>query len=87
MTSLNDSNFIHPYIDLNRKKHVASVISKSLSSLKYKIPAKKIESVLDKAFNALQDFYTDVQRQALQIIEQARAENKKIIVLSGRPFV
>jgi len=84
MTSLTDDNFIYPYIDLNRKKHVANVIAKSLS--KYKITAKQVGKVLDKAFKALDDFNNDIKNQAQVIIKEARSENKKIIVLVGRPY-
>jgi len=84
MSVLNDDNFIYPYIDLNRKKHIANAISKSLS--KYKISSKKVANALDKAFKALDDFNLDIRNQAQIIISEARDENKKIIVLAGRPY-
>ncbi len=84
MPHLNDENFIFPYIDLNRKKHVAKAISKSLK--KYNISAKAVLAALDGAFKALDDFNADIQATAMNIIAEARASGKKIIVLAGRPY-
>ncbi|MDE6658060.1 MAG: 2-hydroxyacyl-CoA dehydratase, partial [Oscillospiraceae bacterium] len=38
------------------------------------------------AYQALEDFRKDITNKAKQVISQARAEGRKIIVLAGRPY-
>ncbi|MBR1592196.1 MAG: 2-hydroxyacyl-CoA dehydratase [Ruminococcus sp.] len=80
---LNDKNFIHPYLDLNNKKNVIRVLSGSLK--KYNIKGK-IPDAVHLAYRAAKAYRRDAAVKAAEIIRQARAENRKIIVLAGRPY-
>ncbi len=80
---LNAKNFIHPYMDLNVRKNVVKVLKECLKNhnIKGKIPA-----AVEKAYNALTVHQTDIANKAAEIIRTARAENRSIIVLAGRPY-
>lgn len=80
---LNADNFIHPYVDLNIRKNVIKVMGQALKkyNLKGRIPA-----AVDAAFEALERYQNDVAAKAREIIHQARAEGRNIIVLAGRPY-
>ncbi len=80
---LNDENFVHPYMDLNNRKNVVNVLKKSLK--KYNIKGK-IPAAVDKAYEAMTKFSNDNAAKAREIIAQARAEGRNIIVLAGRPY-
>ena len=80
---LNKDNFVHPYLDLNIKKNVVRVLSEALK--KYNVKGRIPEAV-DKAYEALQTYHNSVTRKAMEIIDQARAEGRKIIVIAGRPY-
>ncbi len=80
---LNDDNFIHPYMDLNVRKNIIRVLSESLK--KYNIKGK-IPAAVDRAFDAMHQFREASAAKAQEIISQARAENRNIIVLAGRPY-
>ena len=80
---LNSENFLHPYMDLNIKKNVVRVLSHTLR--KYNIRGK-IPAAVDAAYKALELYHTDTANKAREIIDQARAEKRKIIVLAGRPY-
>ena len=80
---LNNRNFLHPYMDLNIRKNVIKVLEKSLS--RYNIKGR-IPRAVDAAYAALERYQHDVAAKAREIIEQARAEKRNIIVLSGRPY-
>ncbi len=84
MPRLTAENFITPYLDLNRPKHVAKVVSQSLK--KYGITAKQTSEALKKAFEAYSAFRLDIKSKALEIIDDARKSGRKIIVLAGRPY-
>ena len=80
---LNEDNFIHPYLDLNNKKNVIRVLTNSLK--KYNIKGK-IPDAVHSAYQAVKAYRRDVAVKAVEIIRQARAEKRKIIVLAGRPY-
>lgn len=80
---LNNDNFIHPYMDLNIRKNVEKVLAKVLK--KYNIKGR-IPVAVDAAYEALERYHINVAAKAREIIEQARRENRKIIVLAGRPY-
>ena len=80
---LNNKNFVHPYLDLNIRKNVIKVLGQVLG--KYNVKGKIPEAV-DKAYEALEKYHNSVTRKAMEIIDQARAEGRKIIVIAGRPI-
>ena len=84
MPNLNDENFLFPYLDLNREKHVVKVITDSLS--KYNIKSKQVKLAVSDAFKAQENYNKELREKAKEIIAQARMKNKKIIVLAGRPY-
>lgn len=80
---LNDKNFFRPYMDMNNKKNIVRVMKQTLK--RYNISGK-IAAAVDKAFEAYHKQQSDISQKAEEIIAQARAENRKIIVLAGRPY-
>lgn len=80
---LNNDNFIHPYMDLNIRKNVEKVLARVLK--KYNVKGR-IPAAVDAAYEALERYHINVAAKAREIIEQARRENRKIIVLAGRPY-
>lgn len=80
---LNSENFKYPYMDLNVRKNVIRVLTQTLR--KYNIRGR-ISAAVDVAYKALELYHTDIASKAREIIDRARAENRKIIVLAGRPY-
>lgn len=80
---LNSENFKHPYMDLNVRKNVIRVLTQTLR--RYNIRGR-ISAAVDAAYKALELYHTDIASKAREIIDRARAEKRKIIVLAGRPY-
>ena len=80
---LNDENFFHPYLDLNIRKNVIKVMTRTLAQYNVK---GRIPEAVDKAYEALERYHSDIAAKAREIIAQARRENRKIIVIAGRPY-
>lgn len=80
---LNENNFIYPYMDLNNHRNVVRVMKQSLK--KYNINGK-IAQAVDRAYEAYYKHQSGISEKAQEIITQARAEGRKIIVLAGRPY-
>ena len=80
---LTEQNFRLPYMDLNRPKSVHAAMKNILK--RYSLNANLSEAI-DAAYAAQQQYRQSVADKAQEIIAQARAEGKKIIVLAGRPY-
>ena len=84
MPSLNDENFITPYLDINKKSHVAKAMARALK--KYGINARQVAEVLNKAYSAQVRYKKAIENKAQEIMDKAREQGRKIIVLAGRPY-
>lgn len=84
ISKLNDHNFFYPYIDINLKKHAVSVLLQTLKA--YHLSRKAIAAAYDKAMDALHSYRHDIIFKGQEIINQARKNHQKIIVLAGRPY-
>ncbi len=82
-SGLNAENFSYPYMDMNNRKNVISVMKKVLA--KYNI-AGKIAGAADAGYAALETYRKALAAKAEEVIRQARSEGRKIIVLAGRPY-
>lgn len=82
-SNLNDKNFIHPFLDLNRPKHIVQTLSQCFSDY---VTKKQVAAALEKGFQSLENFRCSIAEEAQKIIHQARENGKKIIVLAGRPY-
>lgn len=84
MPELTVENFITPYLDINKKNHVAKAMSRALSA--YGITREQVYAILNKANSELIRFHRNIENKALEIIKTARECGEKIIVLAGRPY-
>ena len=82
-SGLNEENFVYPYMDLNRPKNVINVMKKTLA--KYNVGGQ-ISGAVEAAYKSMQDFRQNIANKASDVIQKARAEGRKIIVLAGRPY-
>lgn len=80
---LTEQNFRLPYMDLNRPKSVQAAMKNILRRYSLNV---NLSDAIDAAYAAQQQYRKDVAEKAQEIIAQARAEGKKIIVLAGRPY-
>lgn len=81
---LNKKNFRYPYMDLNIKTNVVNTLYKELKELGYK--KAQIKAAVEKGYTELDEYKELLTEKGREIIMQARAENRKIIVLAGRPY-
>ena len=82
--TLNDDNFIHPYIDLNRPRNVIMAMTKELA--RFGIKKSQVRKAFKNALTAHNDFMEVLQVMAKAIIAKAREKDMQIIVLAGRPY-
>lgn len=80
---LNHQNFLFPFLDLNREKHVVSVLYQYFGAY---VSKKAIQAALRHGYAALEEHRAAIAQKGQEIIAAAREENRKIIVLAGRPY-
>ena len=78
--------FIRDFIDLSDRKRFASRFVKTAQKHWPHLTNKQIRSAIHDAYAEYDAHMETVRRKADEIIEQARLEGKRIIVLAGRPY-
>lgn len=82
---LNGKRFLMPYFGLHRKKDFKAKAEGYFSS-EFGIPKSEVRSAADKAYAAYDEYRRMIADEGRKIINCARADGKKIIVLAGRPY-
>lgn len=80
---LNEKNFRYPYMDLNHPWNVETVLTKTLADFPCR---EKMKTAVQAAYAAQAAYEKQVIQHAEEIIAEARAQHKPIIVLAGRPY-
>ncbi len=81
-----DTGFMYPYISIHEESVFAERIAPYLRSLDPKIHAKQIRQAEKAARKAYEDFYQAITDEGQRAMAFARANNKKMLMLSGRPY-
>ena len=78
--------YINEYVGPHQRREFAArfmaVLEKHFGAFKM----SEVKKACKLAYKAYDDYMADIRRQGAQIINAARQENKKIIVLAGRPY-
>lgn len=79
-----DIKFLYPFINLADRKSFNRQMAKTL--VDYDIPFKDIKSAAEKAFGELQNYKNDVRKKGEEVLLWLNENNKRGIVLAGRPY-
>ena len=78
--------FFYEYIDIARRKDFTAKMPKLLEKYLPGIPRHEVKQAIDAAYAEYARHMALVRQKGEQIIEKARAEHRRIIVLAGRPY-
>ncbi len=81
---LTDENFVAPYLDLNNLSVAAKSLHRALA--RFKIPWQKIKKALIAGMGAMSSFHARIVKEGRRIMAEAERENKRVVVLAGRPY-
>lgn len=83
---LQNTKFIYDYVGIHRPKDFVrkmhTILAKHLDS----ISLKEVQEASDAAYAEYAHHMSLIRREGARIIEQARSEGRRIIVLAGRPY-
>jgi len=85
MPQLKDVNFLNPYFGLHHPKAFARRAADYFEK-KLNIPKKETMAAVKAAYNAYSEYKEDIRRKGREMINEARANNQKILVMAGRPY-
>ena len=78
--------YINEYVGPHERREFPARFAKILQKHFAGIDAKAVKAACKKAYGAYDAYMANVRTKGQEIVEQARAEGKKIIVLAGRPY-
>ncbi|MGL4991771.1 MAG: acyl-CoA dehydratase activase-related protein, partial [Sarcina sp.] len=85
VAALEKSNFIMPFLSLNDRKVLLKILYNELNKV-FDVSKKEVKKAIEEAFSEYESFKNKVRSKGREYIEFARQNNKKIIVLAGRPY-
>lgn len=80
----NNVNFMHPFLPYDNKKALIRELIRLMSQ--FNIYRKDVEKAIHMAEREMEAFKKDIKSHGKGALAYARVHNKKVIVLSGRPY-
>ncbi len=86
VSRLKNVRYINPYLSLNEKKVFTKVIKPELESMGISKSTREIKLAYETGIKEYQKYKQAIVEYGQKALEFARKNNKKIIVLAGRPY-
>lgn len=83
--NLNSIKFYKPFLNLNDKEKLVQKLFREIGASE-NLLYEEINAAANKAYNELFAYKEDVKKEGLKAIEYIKENNKKGIVLAGRPY-
>ncbi len=86
MPDTRNITFIHDYIGIDRRHDFPAKFFKILEKYYPDIRRQEVKSAVEKAYEAYDSWLHEIRAKGEEIISIARKENRRIVVLAGRPY-
>ncbi|MDG6892478.1 R-phenyllactate dehydratase activator [Clostridium perfringens] len=83
---LDSNNFMMEYLSLNNKKLLSKQLYEILNKTFGDIKQKEVKNALEKAYIEYDKYTKHIKEKGEEFIEYAKNNNKKVIVVAGRPY-
>ncbi|ELC8385325.1 2-hydroxyglutaryl-CoA dehydratase [Clostridium perfringens] len=83
---LDSNNFMMEYLSLNNKKLLSKQLYGILSKTFGDIKQKEVKNALEKSYIEYEKYTKHIKEKGEEFIEYAKNNNKKVIVVAGRPY-
>ncbi|NLW79952.1 MAG: 2-hydroxyglutaryl-CoA dehydratase [Ruminococcaceae bacterium] len=83
---LEGKTFIYDYVGIHRKKDFPKKMQKILEKYYHNISLREVRAATDAAYAEYDAYLERIRQRGEEIIAQARAEGRQIVVLAGRPY-
>lgn len=79
-------NFMSDYVGLHRRKDFVGKIHAILDKYYNDISLKEVKAASDKAYDEYFAFMKEIHLKGIEFMKKAKAEDRPVIVLCGRPY-
>lgn len=86
MESLKNTRFLFPYLNINNRRELSKELFSLLKNEHPDLTLKEVKRAVDAGFNEYIKWMTELRQEGRRAIEYARARNKRILILAGRPY-
>ena len=86
MSSVRNIRFINCYVGIDHPRQFPVKLYKHLLHYFPDLRLKEVQNACKRAYSAYQSYQNDIRQKGEEIICKAREENRRIIVLAGRPY-
>ena len=83
---LDSNNFMMEYLSLNNKKLLSKQLYEILNKTFGDVKQKEVKNALEKAYIEYEKYTKHIKEKGEEFIEYAKNNNKKVIVVAGRPY-
>lgn len=85
LDSLKNAKFLFPYLNINNGR-LAKQLFLLLSENGMELTIKKVKQAVDKGYKKYKKWMMEIREEGRRAIEYARTNNKRILILVGRPY-
>ena len=86
MDDLKRVHFLYPYLNINSKKLLVKTLLPTLQQLDPTITRRELTAAVDAGFLAHDKYRSAVRHQGEMALDYARKNQKRIMILAGRPY-
>ncbi|MBE7052574.1 MAG: 2-hydroxyglutaryl-CoA dehydratase, partial [Ruminococcaceae bacterium] len=86
MDILKDICFMNPYLSVNNPKELANTLYPYLNKIDSTIGKSEVKKACKLAFKAYEEYKAKLRNEGEKAIEFARDNQKRIMILAGRPY-
>ncbi len=83
---LSETKFLYPYLNINDKKELSRKLAKYLSENICNISVHEARKAVENGFMCYESYMSSVRQEGEKALAYARANNKRIMILAGRPY-
>ena len=87
MESIKDTVFLYPYLNINNEKRLAKDLREYLAKKGFDgISSTEMKKAVEFGMKQYADYMQSVRNYGMKAIDFARRNNKRIMILAGRPY-
>ena len=79
-------NFMFPYLYVDNKNNLLNGLLPEIKKLDNSISKKELKKAIDIAFDFYKDFRHKIAEEGKRVLQYAKENNKRCLVLAGRPY-
>ncbi len=83
---LQQVKFLHPYLNINDRRQLSHELFTFLRQEGYEVHRHEIKQAVDRGFEAYRQYMEAVCAEGERVVEQARREGRRVLILAGRPY-